>query len=75
MATNTSGHCLNDDTLGPVVIGCRDNFDFTIVFEQSVFSIVPSVLFVALAAARIARLRGKPQVVAARSFQALKIVS
>ncbi len=73
-ASNTTERCLNDDTFGPIVVGCRENFDFTLVFEQSVFSIIPSACFAVLALARIARLSRKPDVVSARAFQALKIV-
>jgi len=76
MAFNSTpgSSCLNDDTLGPVVVGCRDNFDFTLVFEQSILSIAPSACFAALAAARMAWLSRKPRVVSAKSLQALKIV-
>jgi hypothetical protein len=33
-----------DNVFGPVVDGCRDGFDFTLLFEQSIMSIVPSAL-------------------------------
>jgi ATP-binding cassette subfamily C (CFTR/MRP) protein 1 len=42
-----------DDTFGPGVQGCRDNFDFTLLFEQSVMSIGPSILFLLFFSIRI----------------------
>jgi len=74
MESNTS-KCLNDDSFGPTVAGCRDEFDFTIVFEQSFFSIAPSVIFVFLAAIRIFSLRRKSPVLKAHNFRAVKLVS
>jgi ATP-binding cassette, subfamily C (CFTR/MRP), member 1 len=75
-ATNSSTlGCLNDNTIGPIVSGCRDDFDFTVKFEQSILSLVPSACFALLAAARIAWLSRKPRIVAAGSFQVLKLVS
>ncbi|KAM3505474.1 hypothetical protein MY10362_002923 [Beauveria mimosiformis] len=55
-APQTRMSCLNDDRLGPLVVGCRDNFDFTKTFEQLALSIAPDVLFIVVAIARIARL-------------------
>ncbi|OAA71497.1 ABC transporter, transmembrane domain, type 1 [Cordyceps fumosorosea ARSEF 2679] len=49
-------HCLNDDRVGPLVVGCRDNFDFTKTFEQLALSIAPNVSFIVIAATRIAKL-------------------
>lgn len=37
--------CLNDETLGPAVIGCRGDFDFTQSFAAVVLSIVPVGIF------------------------------
>ncbi|KAM3484550.1 hypothetical protein MY8738_002058 [Beauveria namnaoensis] len=48
--------CLNDDRLGPLVVGCRDDFDFTKTFEQLALSIAPNVLFIVVATTRMARL-------------------
>jgi len=76
MATNASAPaCLNDASLGPAVVGCRDDFDFTVVFEQSILSILPSALFEVLALARIWQLHRKPAVVSGRKLQFLKSVS
>lgn len=46
-----------DDVLGPVVRGCRDNFDFTLLFEQSFFQIAPSILLLLIVPLRASRLR------------------
>jgi hypothetical protein len=66
--------CLNDDKFGPVVVGCRDDFDFTVVFEQAIFSIVPSSLFILLGFPRLAVLLNRPQVLKGRAFQLVKAV-
>ncbi|KAH8899624.1 hypothetical protein GQ53DRAFT_873990 [Thozetella sp. PMI_491] len=67
--------CLNDDTLGPGVIGCRDDFDFTITFEDSFLSLTPSAIFAVLAVLRLVYLGRKPQLLHGRGFQLLKLVS
>ena len=72
LALNSS--CLNDDTLGPGVIGCRDDFDFTITFEQIFLSILPNTTFIALAGLRLAQLTGTPRLVDGRAIQLLKLV-
>lgn len=43
----------DDASFGPTINGCRGNFDFTLLFEQSFFSITPSSLFLLLSAARL----------------------
>ena len=70
-----SSTCINDNTLGPTVFGCRDDFDFTVEFEQLVFSIVPATLFIVLSIGRAALLRRKPIVVYAPTLLFVKIVS
>ncbi|OIW32028.1 P-loop containing nucleoside triphosphate hydrolase protein [Coniochaeta ligniaria NRRL 30616] len=68
--------CQNDGAvLGPTVIGCRDDFDFTVAFEESFFAIAPSACFIVLALARIWHLRRKPGVVNAPRFQILKLAA
>jgi hypothetical protein len=34
----------NDNSFGPAVHSCQSDFDFTLVFEQSILSIIPSAL-------------------------------
>lgn len=47
-----------DQSFGPAVV-CPHVFDFTLLFEQSIFSIGPSVLFLLLVPLRILNLYGK----------------
>ena len=46
-----------DDALGPAVRGCRDNFDFTLLFEQSFFQIAPCALLLLAVPLRASQLR------------------
>ncbi|KAL0930703.1 ABC transporter [Colletotrichum truncatum] len=57
-----SNHCFNDDTLGPVVYGCRDDFDFTVRFEEVFLTIIPDSLFVATTVFRIVYLSRKKKI-------------
>ena len=45
-----------DDAFGPAVHGCRSNFDFTLLFEQSFFQIAPSALLLLLLPLRATQL-------------------
>ena len=47
---------MNDDVFGPVVKGCRANFDFTLLFEQSILTIGPAALLLLFAPPRLIRL-------------------
>ncbi|KAJ3480929.1 hypothetical protein NLG97_g7944 [Lecanicillium saksenae] len=53
-----------DDAFGPFVVGCRNGrLDFTLLFEQTVFAIVPSAVFILGAIVSIFQLWGqKPKV-------------
>ncbi|KIX97801.1 uncharacterized protein Z520_06579 [Fonsecaea multimorphosa CBS 102226] len=42
-----------DNTFGPVVASCARSFDFTLLFEQSILSIVPNAVFLLFAASRL----------------------
>ena len=66
--------CPEDDRFGPIVHDCRDNFDFTLLFEQAFFSIAPSSVFIVLATIRVAYLFRRPRIVWGSRFQAFKIV-
>ncbi|KAK6428202.1 hypothetical protein LTR95_015657, partial [Oleoguttula sp. CCFEE 5521] len=46
-----------DDLFGPQVQGCRSDFDFTLLFEQSIFQIAPCALLLVSVPARAAYLR------------------
>ena len=45
-----------DDAFGPAVHGCRGNFDFTLLFEQSFFQIAPCALLLLLVPLRASQL-------------------
>ncbi|KID70390.1 ABC transporter FUM19 [Metarhizium brunneum] len=45
--------CLGDNSIGPAVVGCRGDFDFTITFEETILSILPSACFIFLATPRL----------------------
>ncbi|KJK76845.1 hypothetical protein H634G_07887 [Metarhizium anisopliae BRIP 53293] len=45
--------CLGDNSIGPAVVGCRGDFDFTITFEETILSILPSACFIVLATPRL----------------------
>lgn len=66
--------CINDDSFGPNVRGCRGDFDFTIRFERIFLAIIPTSIFIALSIPRIAFLLQKPKIVGAVWLQFLKLV-
>lgn len=68
-------NCTNDNDFGPIVRACRNEFDFTMLFEETILSATPSTLLMILAGARILYLRKRPRIVWARTFQLLKLVS
>lgn len=53
-----SPSCLpvKDDEFGPIVEGCRSNFDFTLFFEQTILTIGPAALLLLFAPPRVIRL-------------------
>ncbi|KAF4345669.1 multidrug resistance [Fusarium beomiforme] len=65
--------CLNDDSLGPSVLGCRGDFDFTQKFERIFLSIIPTVVFIAAAVAWIAVLLQRDRIVGGIILQSTKI--
>lgn len=75
MSRNMSSTCLNDGSWGPGVRGCRGDFDFTQKFERIFLSIIPTVVFIAVAIARIAILLQRERIVGGLILQSIKIVS
>ena len=71
---NSATSCQNDFTFGPAVIGCRGNFDFTLLFEQIVFSIVPAGLFILLSIWRLTVITSSPTLIGGPQFRAAKLV-
>ncbi|KAI1089864.1 ABC multidrug transporter [Rostrohypoxylon terebratum] len=63
----------NDQSLGPNILGCRGDFDFTIKFEQLFFSLVPAVIFILASPWRIAFLARRPTIVGAPLLRLAKI--
>lgn len=70
--------CAGDETFGPILgssaSGCY-NFDFTIVFEDSIFTIVPCGIFLLTSTWRLYYLLSKEVVVQWPLLYALKLVS
>ncbi|KAG9253072.1 ABC transporter [Emericellopsis atlantica] len=66
--------CLNDNTFGPAVRGCRGDFDFTQRFEEIVLALVPAAILIGLGLVRCSVLLRQPKVIEGRLFQWLKIV-
>jgi len=48
-----------DNLFGPAIHNCQSDFDFTILFEQSILSIVPSALLLLYLPARVWQLWSK----------------
>ncbi|GKU21657.1 unnamed protein product [Fusarium langsethiae] len=69
-----STSCSNDESIGPGVLGCRDDFDFTIFFELTFFSLVPCCIFIVLALWTIHSLAQKRVIIHAPHFQLLKLL-
>ncbi|KAH8195785.1 hypothetical protein TruAng_010059 [Truncatella angustata] len=64
-----------DDRFGPAVQGCRQNFDFTFVFEQYIFTIIPVIILLIAAPLRIRYLYKLPKVIRGNSVKYAKLVS
>ncbi|KAF4629796.1 hypothetical protein G7Y89_g8347 [Cudoniella acicularis] len=67
--------CLDDDSFGPAVHGCRDDFDFTIKFEKIFFSLIPASVFIALALTRTVFLLGRPEIVRGPILRGTKLAT
>ncbi|KAF3807197.1 ABC transporter FUM19 [Colletotrichum gloeosporioides] len=68
-------YCPNDDSIGPSVQGCRNDFDFTLKFERIFLAILPATLFIALSTSRIIILVRRPKIVGGISFQCIKLAA
>lgn len=71
-----SSRVLTDDTFGPFL---HDNgkqvFDFTLLFEDSIMSVLPSAILIAIVPLRIVQLWRKSHKVTASHLQTVKMVS
>ena len=63
-----------DNDFGPQVATSSRNFDFTLLFEQSILSLVPSVIFLLCALPRAFILDRRPAKVRGRNFRQIKLV-
>ena len=66
-----------DDGFGPVVMpgpNCRD-FDFTLLFEDLFFALIPSAIMLFAAAMQIINLWKKPVLLNWEWFRVMKLVS
>lgn len=66
--------CIDDTAFGPIVSGCRGNFDFTLKFEKIILSMLPSAVFIALSVPRGIFLAFRPSIVGGAIFQYTKLV-
>lgn len=64
-----------DDVFGPVVAECARAFDFTLLFEESILSILPSAILILLSPVRLLSLRKKQHVVGGGALRGAKLVS
>lgn len=64
----------SDDNFGPVIHGYRDDFDFTLLFEDTILSIAPSILAFSFAVGRVLYLSNKPKLLSEKRFQLSKLV-
>ncbi|KAF6838319.1 hypothetical protein CMUS01_04702 [Colletotrichum musicola] len=74
MTANKSCPSQGDYAFGPVVDPCVRKFDFTLLFEDTILSIVPSAVFIILAALRILSLRSVQPNVSGNVFRLIKLV-
>lgn len=64
-----------DRVFGPAIQGCRSDFDFTLLFQDSVLGILPSSVLIILAAARLVFLARRHAVASLKWLYHSKIVS
>ena len=64
-----------DDVFGPVISGCRQNFDFTLLFEQSILSLLPATLLLLVAPLRLLQLYKASVKTRSASVGQIKLVS
>ncbi|KAK5990162.1 ABC multidrug transporter B [Cladobotryum mycophilum] len=79
MNSSFPGGVCQDAAFGPAVASpdCRGGFDFTVLFEESIFSLLPSALFLLIAPLQAARALSNKRTIAVRpsSLHILKLTS
>ncbi|KAK3377548.1 P-loop containing nucleoside triphosphate hydrolase protein [Podospora didyma] len=71
---NFSG-CLDDESLGPAVRGCRGDFDFTIKFEKIFFALIPAAVFIAVSMSRVVYLTRQPAIISGAWLRCAKLAA
>jgi hypothetical protein len=66
--------CLDDTSFGPVVRGCRSDFDFTLFFEHIILTIIPLSCLILLGAIRVTKLLRRSNIVLGNWIKILKQV-
>ncbi|VUC22540.1 unnamed protein product [Clonostachys rosea] len=74
MASWQAQTCPSDDTFGPIVHGCRDDFDFTLLFEHLFFTIAPCVVFIFASIYKIIQLCRLEQIANGKILQRIQSV-
>lgn len=73
MPSNCSNQA--DDAFGPVVsTDCRNGFDFTLLFEQTILSLVPAIAFLVASPIRIGYLSKKNVRTQSNVIRTIKLV-
>jgi hypothetical protein len=70
-----TGWCAVDNTFGPGATACRGGFDFTLLFEESILSILPSALFLLIVPNRLLHVCRGSKKVRRSTLQILKLAS
>lgn len=76
MAANVSASCgqFPDNTFGPVVDECARVFDFTLLFQESILTILPSAALLLFAPLRLISLSRRQHVVGGNVLRLAKLV-
>ncbi|KAH8884731.1 multidrug resistance-like protein [Thozetella sp. PMI_491] len=64
-----------DSAFGPIVHTCRDDFDFTITFEQYIFALLPASAILIAAPLRLRHLSKLPATVAGHALKYTKLAA
>lgn len=74
MAMQSSQCTRLDDTFGPHAANCRGDFDFTLLFEETILSLTPLAILLIVAPLRILYLFKKDRKVVQSPLLSLKLV-
>lgn len=74
MAAQSSVCARLDDTFGPHAANCRGDFDFTLMFEETILSLSPLAILLIVAPLRILYLFKKDRKVVQSPLLSLKLV-